>query len=108
MKNKILPPAELSPRVVPRSAPHVGDLTSRRRSDIRAEVIHWRDLVLATWQLDDDHKFEGVIPEGMTIQRFSAKVAQAAGRLGGRVGVAVRGRRWWTWTIERPVMKRIE
>jgi len=101
---KIRPPAELSPRIVPLSDPRV-DLTARRRGDIQAAVVHWRDLVLATWQLPADRQYTGTLPDGMTVYRFSAKVGQAAKRLGGRVGVAVRGRRWWVWTMARPTLQ---
>jgi len=98
---KILPPPELSARVVPRDDEQVA-IADSRRSDIQAAVIRWRDLVLATWQLADDKKYRGRLPEGLSSQQFWAKVTRAAGRLGGKVGVAVRGREWWVWSVRRP------
>lgn len=101
---KIKPPAELSPRVVPRGSPMESDITQRRRGAIQAGVIDWKSLVLATWQLDDAHEYAGELPAGMDRNRFSARVLTAAKRMGGRVGVAVRGRRWWVWGIAKPVV----
>jgi len=100
---KILPPEELLPRVVPRSAPHES-VVDERRADIQARVIRWQDLVAATWQLKDDEQYAGELPAGLSSQQFWAKATRAAKRLGGRVGVAVRGRRWWVWTVARPAI----
>lgn len=100
---RILPPAQLSPRVVPRPPDgwHIA-VEDSRRGAIHAAVIRWKDLVLAAWQLADDEEYTGVLPPGMSSQQFWAKVTRAAGRLGGKVGVAVRGRQWWVWAVERP------
>lgn len=100
---KIQPPIELSPRIVPRTAEHSAPEEAVRAA-VHAAVIPWKNLVLATWQLRDDEQYTGELPAGLSSQQFWAKVTRAAGRLGGRVGVAVRGRRWWVWGIERPAV----
>jgi len=106
-QKKILPPPELHAREVPLSDEQVA-VEDSRRGDIHAAVIRWRDLVLATWQLADDKKYRGRLPEGLSSQQFWAKVTRAAGRLGGKVGVAVRGREWWVWSVRKPGAKDLE
>lgn len=102
---KILPPPELSPRIVPRDSPHLA-IAEAIAGAVHARVIRWRDLVVATWQLGDDEQYTGELPAGLSSQQFWAKVTRAAGRMGGSVGVAVRGRRWWVWTVERGRVER--
>jgi len=144
-QKKILPPPELQAREVPLSDEQVA-IEDSRRGDIHATTIRWRDLVLATWQLGDDKKYRGRLPEGLSSQQFWAKVTRAAGRLaamrhvhtkacysrvpetegkgmylscgktlespgeyaGMKVGVAVRGREWWVWSVRKPGAKDLE
>ena len=100
---KVAPPEELSPRIVSRDSPRES-VADDRCPAIQARVIRWRDLVLAAWQLAGDEQYTGTLPEGLSSQQFWAKVTRAAKSLGGGVGVAVRGRRWWVWTRERGVL----
>jgi hypothetical protein len=101
------PPAELSPRVVPRTAEESPAPLARsyRRGDdghTPALAISWRSLVLAVWELDDGWQYTGELPAGLTPQHFWGRVGRAARRMHGEVGIAVRGRRWWAWTVRRP------
>lgn len=94
---KILPPAQLSPRVVPLSSPRES-VVDYRRGEIHAAVIAWRDLVLATWQLREGLQYTGELPAGLSSQQFWAKVTRAARAMGGEVGIVTKGRRWWVWS----------
>lgn len=100
MTTKITPPAELRPRVVPRTANYTA-VAHLRQGAVHAAVIEWKRLVQAVWQLGEDEQYTGELPPGLSSQQFWAKVTRQARALGGRVGVAVRGRQWWAWQVER-------
>jgi hypothetical protein len=102
LKPPPMPPEELSPRIVLRSAPHESTLDEVRGA-VAERVIDWRGLVAAVWGLSDDEQYTGELPAGLSSQQFWAKATRAAGSMKGKVGVAVRGRRWWCWTITRGV-----
>lgn len=100
---KILPPPELSPRVVRRdpSGKHHAAPEDSIRGAVHSAVIRWRDLVLAVWELPSGEEYTGELPAGLSSQQFWAKVTRAARALGGAVGVATRGSRWWVWSVRR-------
>lgn len=100
---RILPPMELSPRVVPRdpAGKHSASQADSVRGAVHSAVIRWRDLVLAVWELGDGEEYTGELPAGLSSQQFWAKVMRAARAIGGEVGVATRGPRWWAWTVKR-------
>lgn len=102
LKPPPMPPEELSPRIVPRSAAHESQL-DEVRAPVAERVIDWRGLVTAVWQLSDDEQYTGELPAGLSSQQFWAKATRAASAMRGKVGVAVRGRRWWCWTVQRGV-----
>jgi hypothetical protein len=66
-------------------------------------MIPWTALVECAWEIGEGWMLTGELPMGVSSQQFWAKVKRAAGRKGWgrRVGVAVRGERFWVWRESR-------
>lgn len=97
----VLPPAELSARVVPRAEAAVvvaAPARPRTRNHQRAAPIDWQALVVATWMLGEGEQYTGTLPDRVTQHWFNQVVHRAASGLGGEVGLRVRGRQWWCWS----------
>src|SRR5262245_21872584 len=92
----------LSARAVRRAPDSIPPALPPQRPLDASGLIPWTEFVDAVWDLPREMMLTGELPMGVSSQQFWAKVMRAAGRRGGKVGVAVRGERFWVWSREAP------
>lgn len=78
-------------------------IPSKPKPSLSAEsLIPWTEFVRYVWALPDGWAMTGDCPQGVSPHQFWARVYRAAARAGGKVGIVLRGERFWVWGEERP------